>query len=211
MFEPVAVIVSLVSLGVSWRAYLLSKRGYETQAEAHRLQRVDIEAKQEPRIQVSNETFLSSWQTQNVSARCQPEEIELHYSSLVTNKGETVAAFDTVIVEVGPVGSPLAEPTHTLGFQVSGPMYLAAGESITLRSTIDAQAMALTRLFFQHPEGVLVFRLVFKFRGYAGQPRMRRTEIDRMNHQGGIVTKGNYNAAAGIPRTYLLVEGVAGA
>jgi hypothetical protein len=39
MFEPIAVIVSLISLGVSWRAYLLSKKGYEIQSEAHGLQK----------------------------------------------------------------------------------------------------------------------------------------------------------------------------
>lgn len=206
MFESVAVIISLISLGISWRAYFLSKRGYEIQAEAHRLQRFDLEAKQEPKIQVSNETFLSSWQIEGASPRCKPEELELHYSSLVTNKGESVAALDSVTIEIGPADSPLAEPKHGLGCLVTGALYLAAGESITLQSTISAQTIVLTRMFFEHPEGALVFTLVFKFRGYAGQERIRRTEIYRMNHEGGIITKGNYNAATGIPRIYLLTN-----
>lgn len=206
MLEPVTVIVSLIALGVSWRGYLLSKRGYEIQSELHKLQKLDLEAKQEPKIQVSNETFLSSWQIENVSSRCKPEQLELHYSSLVTNKSETVASLEAVTIEVGPADSLLAEPRQGLGCLVSGALYLAASESITLQSTITAQAIELTRQFFEHPEGVLVFTLVFKFRDYAGQRRTRRAEIYRMNHEGGIITKGDYNAAAGNPRTYLLTD-----
>ena len=206
MFEPVAIIVSLISLGISWRAYLLSKRGYEIQTEAHRLQSFDLEAKQEPKIQVSNETFSSSWQIGSASPQCKPEELELHYSSLVTNKGESVAALNSVTIEIGPADSPLAEPRHSLGCLVTGALYLAASESITLQSTISAQTIALIRMFFEHPEGALVFTLVFKFRGYAGQERIHRAEIYRMNNEGGIISKGNYNAAAGIPRTYLLTN-----
>ncbi|MDK9724956.1 MAG: hypothetical protein OEL88_08680 [Sterolibacteriaceae bacterium MAG5] len=206
MFEPYALIVSLVSLGVSWRAYLLSKRAHEIQSEAHGLQKSDLEARHEPKVQVTNETFLSSWQIENTVPHCKPEELELRYSSIVKNKGETVALLESVTIEVGPAESPLAEPKYGLGCLVSGAMYLAAGESISLGTTITADTISMIRLFFEQPEGVLVFTLVFKFRGYAGPPRTRRTEIYRLNHKGGIISKGSYNAAGGIPRAYLLTD-----
>lgn len=206
MFEPFAIIVSLVSLGVSWRAYLLSRRAHEIQSEAHGLQKSDLEARHEPKVQVTNETLLSSWQIENASPRCKPEELELRYSSVATNKGETVALLDSVTIEIGPAESPLADPKYGLGCLVSGAMYLAAGESISLGATIAAETISMTRLFFERHEGVLVFTLVFKFRGYAGPLRTRRTEIYRLNHEGGIVSKGNYNAASGIPRAYLLTD-----
>jgi hypothetical protein len=208
VFEHIAIVVSLVvsfiSLGFSWRAHLLSKRMYEIQSEAHGLQKSDLEARQEPKIQVSSETFLSSWQIEGASPRCNPKDLDLRYSSLVANKGETVAMLESITIEIGPAESPLADAKHSLGCLVTGAVYLAAGESMLLESTITAQTIAMTRLFFEHPERVLVFTLVFKFRGYAGQLRIRRTEIYRLNHEGGIVSKGNYNAASGIPRNYLL-------
>lgn len=206
MFEPYALIVSLVSLGVASRAYLLSKRAYEIQSEAHGLQKSDIEARHDPKVQVTNETFLSSWQIESTPPRCKPEELELRYSSVITNKGETVALLESVTIEVGPAESPLADPKCGLGCPVSGSIYLAAGESISLGTTITADTISMIRLFFEQPEGVLVFTLVFKFRGYAGPFRTRRAEIYRLNHEGGIVSKGNYNAASGIPRTYLLTD-----
>lgn len=206
MFEPYALIVSLISLGVAWRAYLLSKRAHEIQSEAHGLQKSDMEARHEPKIQVTNETFLSSWQVESAPPRCKPEELELRYSAVVTNKGETVALLDSVTIEIAPAESPLAEPRVGVGYLVSGAMYLAAAESISLGTTIPADTIAMTRLFFEHPTGVLVFTLVFKFRGYAGPLRTRRTEIYRLNHEGGIVSKGNNNAAEGIPRAYLLTD-----
>ena len=206
MFEPYALIVSLISLGVAWRAYLLSKSAHEIQSEAHGLQKSDLVARHEPKIQVANETFLSSWQIESASPRCKPEELELRYSSVITNKGETVALLDSVTIEIGPAESPLANPKSGLGCLVSGPMYLAAGESLSLGTTIEAERISMTRLFFGQHEGVLVFTLVFKFRGYSGPLRTRRTEIYRLNYEGGIVSKGNYNAASGISRAYLLTD-----
>lgn len=206
MFEPYALIVSLVALGVSWRAHLLAKRAHEIQSESHGLQKSDMEARYEPKVQVTNETFLSSWQIKNSAPRCKPEELELRYSSVVTNKGETIALLDSVTIEMAPAESPLAEPKVSMGCLVSGSMYLAAGESISLGTTIPADTIAMTRLFFEHPMGVLVFTLVFRFRGYAGPLRTKRMEIYRLNHEGGIVSKGNYNAAGGIPRAYLLTN-----
>lgn len=206
MFEPYALIVSLVALGVSWRAYLLSKQAHKIQSEAHGLQKSEIEARQQPKVQVTNETFLSSWQFENSEPRCMPEEIKLRYSSVVTNKGEAVALLESVTIEVGAVDSPLSEPTHGLGCLVSGAMYLAAGESISLGTTIAADTISMIRHFFEKPEAVLVFTLVVRFRGYAGPIRTRRAEIYRLNHEGGIVSKGNYDAASGVPRTYLLTD-----
>ena len=204
MFEPIAIIVSLISLGVSARAYLLSKRGNEIKSEALRLQKSDLEARQEPKIQVSNETFLSSWQISDAFPRRNPEDLDICYSSLVTNKSEAVALLESVTIEIGPAESPLADAKHSLGCLVFGAAYLAAGESMSLESTINAHTIEMTRLFFEHEKGVLVFTLVFKFRGSAGSLRTRRAEIYRLNHEGGIVTKGNYDAASGKPRTYLL-------
>jgi len=206
VFEPISVIVSLIALGVSWRGYLLSKRGYAIQAEAHGLQKTDLKARQAPKFQVSNETFLSSWQIESTSPRRNARDLDLRYSSLVTNKGETVVLLESVTIEIGPAESPLADAKHSLGCLVTGAAYLAAGESLALGSTIAAQTIAMTRLFFEHFSGVLVFTLVIKFRGYAGQLQTRRSEIYRLNHEGGIVTKGNYNAASGIPRTYLITD-----
>ena len=206
MFEPYALIVSLVSLGVSWRAYLLSKRAHEIQSEAHGLQKSDLEARREPKVQVTNETFLSSWQLPSTQPHCSPEELELLYSAVVTNKGETVALIESATIEVGPAESLLADPKCAIGCVVSGSTYLAAGESISLGTTITADTVSMIRMFFESHEGVLVFTLVFKFRGYAGPLRTRRAEIYRLNQGGGIVSKGNYNAASGIPRTYLLTD-----
>ena len=206
MFEPIAVIVSLIALGVSWRGYLLSKKGYAIQSETHGLQKADLKARQAPKIQVSSETFLSSWQIESASPRRNARDLDLRYSSLVTNKGETVALLDSVTIEIGLAESPLADAKQGLGCLVTGAVYLAAGESMALENMITAQTIAMTRLFFEHFAGVLVFTLVIKFRGYAGQLRTRRSEIYRLNHEGGIVSKGNYNAASGIPRTYLLTD-----
>lgn len=206
MFEPYAIMVSLIALGISWRAYTLSKRGIEIQTEAHKFQMSDLVAKQEPKIQICNETFLSSWQLENSLPRCDPNGIEVHYSSIATNKGESVALLESITIEIGPAHEFLAEPQHSLGHSIIGATYIASGESISLQSTITAQTIELIRLFFQHPDGVLVFTLIFKFCGYAGQTRIRRTEIYRMTSEGGIVSKGNYNAAAGVPRSYLLSD-----
>lgn len=211
MFESAAIIVSLVSLGVAWRAYLISKRGFEVQAQAYALQKKELEAKQEARLQVSNETFLSSWQMDGGTDRCPPDEIALHYSAVLTNKGDSAATIESITIEVGPVSGLLDDPTAHIGHVVSGPMYLAAGESVSLQATLEANEIQITRMFFQHLEGVLVYSLSVKYRGYGGGMRMHRAEIYRINHMGGIVVKGNYDAAGGKPRSYLLSGASAGA
>lgn len=206
MFEPYAIIVSLIALGISWRAYLLSKRGIEIQTEAHNFQVSDLAARQEPKIQISNETFLSSWQIESSLPRCKPNEIELHYSAVASNKGESVVLLESVAIEIGPANESLEDAEHSLGNPIVGPVYIAAGESISLQCRIAEKTIELVRLFFQKPHSVLVFTLVFKYCGYAGQTRIRRTEIYRMTSEGGIVSKGNYNAAEGLPRSYLLSD-----
>lgn len=202
VFEGLTLIVALVAIAISWRAYLLSKKANQIQADAHQLQQSDINAKREPRLQISNETFLSTWQRFPSEPGCPPQDLDLHYSSILTNKGESVAQLDSLMIELGVTDSPLGEPRPGFGVAVTGPLYLAAGETLALNALVTAQHMQFVRLFCQLPYGVVVCTLVFRYAGYAGEKRIRRTEIYRLNEGGGIISKAGYEAASTAPRSY---------
>lgn len=200
--EGLTLIIALVSLGIAGRAYLLSKRANQIQADAHHLQLSDINAKREPRLQVSNETFLSTWQRIPAEPYCPPQELDLQYSSMLSNKGESVAKLDSVMIELGVTDSPLGASRLGFGVAVAGPLYLAAGETLALNAIVTAQHLEFLRLFCQLPNGIVVCTLVFRYAGYAGEERIRRTEIYRINDGGGIISKGGYEAASTVPRSY---------
>jgi hypothetical protein len=202
VFEGLTLVVALVALGISWRAHLLSKRANQIQADAHHLQQSDINAKREPRLQISNETFLSTWQRIPSEPFCLPQELDLYYSSILTNKGESVAKLDSVMIELGVADSPLGEPRPGFGVAVASPLYLAAGETLALNTIVTAQHLEFVRLFCQLQNGVVVCTLVFRYSGYAGEKRIRRTEIYRLNEVGGIISKAGYEAATTVPRSY---------
>ncbi len=203
VIEGITLIIALVSIGIAWRAYLLSKKAIQIQADAHQLQQSDISEKREPRLQISNETFLSTWQRHPVEPFCPPQELDLHYSSMLSNKGESVAKIDYVTIELGVTDTPpLGPPRRGFGVSVSGPLYLAAGETLALNTIVTAQHLELVRLFCQLPNGVVVCTLAFQYSGYAGEQRLRRTEIYRINDGGGIISKAGYDAASSVPRSY---------
>jgi hypothetical protein len=202
VFEGLTLVIALVAIGISLRANLLSKRANQIQADAHHLQQTDINAKQEPRLQISNETFLSTWQRIPVEPFCSPQELDLHYSSILSNKGESFAKLDFIMIELGVADSPLGPHRRGFGVAVSGPLYLAAGETLALNAIVSAQHLEFVRLFCQLPNGVVVCTLIFQYSGYAGEQRIRRAEIYRINEGGGIISKAGYEAASTVPRSY---------
>lgn len=202
VFEGLTLIVALVTVDVYWRLHLLSKKANQIQADALHLQQTDINAKREPRLQISNETFLSTWQRIPVEPFCPPQELDLHYSSILSNKGESVAKLDFVMIELGVTDSPLGPPRRGFGVAVVGSLYLAAGETLALNAIVSAQHLEFVRLFCQLPNGVVVCTLVFQYSGYAGEQRIRHTEIYRINEGGGIISKAGYEAASTVHRSY---------
>lgn len=204
MIDIIAIVISVISLVLAYRAYSLGKQRLSIQVEQHSISKGDIEAKQKPKLQIENETFLSSWQMQVKEERCAVDEITLFYSSQLTNKGDSTVEIESVVIEIGSTKSPLSDPNTGLAMLVLSSFYLSSGESISLEKTIEASAIQMTRMFFENFDGVLVYTLVFKYSGYAGHRITEKREIYRMNNQGGIVSKGNYNAHEVIPRSYLL-------
>ena len=206
LVEAITLITSLVSLGVAWRAYLLSRQAYRLQDDAHRLQSADVGAKQEPRLQVSGETFLSTWQRNPEKPKCDVAELELVYSSILQNKGGTVARLHHLVVELGISAELLGEPITGFGVAVAGPLYLAAGEAIALTATVTPEHLKFLRLFFSRPAGgVVTFTLAFGYSGYADEKKVYRREIYRMNDAGEIVSMVGYDAVSPTPRTYPLL------
>lgn len=205
IFEASTLIIALVSLGIAWRAYLLSQRANKIQADAHYLQQSDITAKREPKLQISNETFLSTWQRKLDEPHCPPQELDLQYSSILSNKGESVAKIESVMIELGVTDSPLGAPRPGFGVAIAGPLYLAAGETLALNAVVTPQHLEFVRLFCQLPNGVVVCTLVFRYAGYEDEVRIRRTEIYRINDSGGIISKAGYEAAITIPRSYPVI------
>jgi len=203
--EAISLITALVALAISWRAYLVSKSAAKTGQNSFEVSAADIAARQEPKLQVTNETFLSTWQRNADAPRCPPHELDLVYSAVLTNKGDHVAAIESYVVELGVAAEPLAQPRPGFGVHVAGPLYLAAGESVAVGATVTAKHLEFVRLFCQLEEGIVVCTLVIRYSGYAGAPRIRRVEIYRLNVEGGIVSHGPLEAWRTEPRDYMLV------
>jgi len=211
IFTIIGLVVSLIALAMASRANLIAKRSLKVQRKQHELNKIDIATRQNPKIQISNETFLSQLQIEKKPlSHDSPIEINHYYSSLISNKGESTAKVESITIEICPASSPLAEPKCGIGVAISGPIYLASGEAIALEKTITPETISVARLFFSNHQGVLVFVLIIKYQDYLGKTLVRRAEIYRMADYGMIVSKGNYDAASGIPRTYLLTpsEGI---
>lgn len=203
--EGLTLIIALLSLGLAWWAYLLSKKAHQIQADALHLQQSDINTKREPVLQISNETFLSTWQRNPAEPHCPPHELDLHYSSILTNKGESAAKIDSIMIVLGVTDSPLGEPRIGFGVAVAGPVFLATGETLALSAIVTAQHLEFVRIFCQLPNGIVVCSLVFRYSGLASEKRIRRTEIYRINEEGAIISKAGYEAALIVPRSYPVI------
>lgn len=206
-------IIALSSLAVAVASAAFTgismKRDSARNAESHALSKADLLARQEPKIQISEEVFCSYLGEERLVGQVMDHDnsklFSLRYSALIANKSDAVARIEAVAIEVGSaIGSPLAEPTANIGaVHIAGPILLAAGEEKPLQADLSEEAIEMMRLFFDNPE-VLVFAIAFTYDGYIGKPRKRRYEIYRYKGPGVVVSKGNYNAEGGIPRTYLL-------
>lgn len=206
--EGFTLIISLVSIGIAWRAYLLSKRANQIQTDAYQFQLSDVSAKREPRLQISNETFLATWQRKLGEPHCHSQELDLQYSSMLSNKGESVAKIESAMIELGVTDSPLGTHRPGFGVAIAGSLYLAAGESVALNAVVTSQHLEFVRLFCELPHGIVVCTLVFRYSGYVGEQRIRRTEIYRMNEEGGVISKAGYDAASAAPRSYPIMPSV---
>jgi hypothetical protein len=202
--EIISLITALVALAVSCRVYLVSKDAARVEQSAFRLNETDVAARQEPRLQVTNETFLSTWQRESQAPKCPSHELDLAYSAVVTNKGDSVAKIESYIIELGVAAEPLAQPRPGFGVHIAGPLYLAAGESAALSSSVSAQHLKYVRLFCELDHGIVVCTLAIRYSGYAGTPRVRRIEIYRLNLEGGIVSHGPLEAWRIEPRSYIV-------
>ena len=205
MFTPaevISLITALAALAVSWRAYLVSRDAARTGQSSFQLRAVDVAARQEPRLQVTNETFLSTWQRKPDAPKCPPHELDLVYSAVLSNKGDYVAAIESYAIELGVVAEPLAQPRPGFGVHVAGPLYLAAGESVAVAATVSAQHLEFVRLFCELDRGIVVCTLAIRYSGYAATPHVRRVEIYRLNIEGGIVSHGPLKAWRTEPRSY---------
>jgi hypothetical protein len=200
--ETISLITALAALAVSVRAYLVSKGAARIGQSSFEVSAADTAARQEPKLQVTNETFLSTWQRNSDTPKCPPHELDLVYSAVLTNKGDHVAAVESYVVELGVAAEPLAQPRPGFSIHVSGPLYLAAGESVVVGATVTAQHLELVRLFCELERGIVVCTLAIRYSGYAGAPRIRRVEIYRLNIEGGIVSHGPLEAWRTEPRSY---------
>ena len=213
MFTPaeiISLITALVALGVSWRAYLVSRDAARVGQSAFQLNETDVAARQEPRLQVTNETFLSTWQRKPQAPKCPPHELDLAYSAVVTNKGDSVATIESYTIELGVAAEPLARPRPGFGVHIAGPLYLAAGESAALSAAVSAQHLEYVRLFCELDHGIVVCTLAIRYSGYAGTPRVRRVEIYRLNIEGGIVSHGPLETWHTEPRSYTITSNFGG-
>lgn len=202
--EVISLITALAALAVAWRSHLVARDAARVGKSSLQLSEADLAARQEPRLQVTNETFLSTWQRKSKLPRCPASELDLVYSAVLSNKGDNVAVIESYFIELGVTAEPLGAPQPGFGVHVAGPLYLAIGESVALGATVTAQHLEFVRLFCELERGIIVCTLVIRYSGYAGTSRLRRVEIYRMNTDGGIVSHGPLQTWRTEPRSYTL-------
>ncbi len=161
--DYIATIISLISLLIAWRAYSLSKERLTLQKETHYLQKNDLEAKQKPKIQVTSETFLNSWQRGIPHEDCKLEDLDVEYSAIYENKGESTIRIDGVSIHVCPTESPTGNAKQGLACFVFGPAYLSPGDAVSINQAITPREINITRIFFDNFKGVLAFVLKIRY------------------------------------------------
>lgn len=202
--ETISLVTALGALAVAWRAYLISKDVAKVQEAAHLANQHDVAARQEPKLQVSNETFLASWFRTSTEAADPEDEKYLEYSAVITNKGDSVAAIESYVIELGVAPEAYAAPRPGFGVHVAGPLYLAAGETFAISTTVTQRHLDFVRLFCQLEKGIVVCSLVIRYSGYASQRRIRRVEIGRFTVDGGWISIGSVTGFETKPRSYIV-------
>jgi hypothetical protein len=195
-----ALLISFCSLVIAWK-------NHKSQSRASDATLADIAARTEPKLQVHDQTFLSSWQR---GVRCPPDEICLYYSSVITNQGSSTVELVNIAIEACPASLMKGSQGRGVGFSfpVTEARYLRPGESTPLDMEITPGQMALTRGFYNVHDDLLVFFVAFTFKGEGGPIKAYRKEIYRIGLDGAIQSgpAGAHKGDNTSPVTFILTE-----
>lgn len=202
--EIAPIIISALSFVLAIFALRTSIKGYQVQVDQYELNKIDLDEKRKPHLQILNERFLSSHSLGPNEPKYyvdHPDEIGFEYRATYINKGSNIIEIESAYILIFPEKNKNAwiNPNE----KILSAQYLSPNEEVSLIHAISASKIRDLRAFVAHGteedtfSGVLRFEVVLTFLGQDNIRKEHRRVLYRMVLGGGDQSTVGYSPGHG--------------